>query len=110
MPAQACQSSSVTQDVEVGSTQESEKSFLLADRRTSSFDEEPHVTASRSHSRSVPAKTKSSLQVGAEPPTPTSDQQSADPAKRLKGLGLAGIATVFQSVMSVCAKILGEFC
>ncbi len=40
--------------------------------------------------------------------TPPSSQQGPDQGKRVKGLGLAGIATVFQAIMSVCAKILGR--
>ena len=95
------------QDLEAGDTQQSEKSFLLADRRTSSLDEAPNDSMSRAHSRSPPpSKPKGSLQVANDSSAP--DQQSTEQAKRLKGLGLAGVATVFQAVMSVCAKILGN--
>lgn len=98
--------SDLVQDLEAGDAQQSEKSLLLADRRTSSLDEEHSVSMSRAHSRTPPAKPKASLHVSSE--TTSSDQQGTDQGKRLKGLGLAGIATVFQAVMSVCAKILGR--
>jgi len=93
------------QDLEAGDAQQSEQSFLLADRRTSSLDEEPRTSMSRAHSRTLPSKPKAALQVASDSSTP--DQQGADGSKRLKGLGLAGIATMFQAVMSVCAKTLG---
>ena len=35
------------------------------------------------------------------------EQESTEHAVRLMGLGLAGISTIFQAVMSVCAKSLG---
>ena len=105
-PGGTCENSDLVQDLEAGDAQQSEKSLLLADRRTSSLDEEHNVSMSRAHSRTPPAKPKASLQVSSE--TTPSDQQGADQGKRLKGLGLAGIATVFQAVMSVCAKILGS--
>ena len=98
-----------TMQHETGSVQESEKSFLLAESRTSSQDEESQISMPRAHSRSIPPKAKGTLQVSADTPAQSSsDQQSVDPQKRLKGLGLAGIATVFQSIMSVCAKVLGK--
>ena len=94
------------QDLEGGEAQQSEKSFLLADRHPSSLDEEAAISISRAHSRNSPTKPKASLQVAHD--TSTSSQQGPDQGKRLKGLGLAGIATVFQAIMSVCAKILGR--
>ena len=94
---------------ETGSVQESEKSFLLAESRTSSQDEESQISMPRAHSRSLPPKPKGALQVAADTQAQTaSDQQNLDPQNRLKGLGLAGIATVFQAIMSVCAKVLGR--
>lgn len=118
-----------TQDLEAGSDKESDNSFLLAERRTSSFEDEmpplsisrahsrssppkarSHTSASRTHSRSLPSRPKGTLQVSRDTSQdPATDQQSSQ-SKRMKGLGLAGIATVFQAVMSVCAKILGECC
>ena len=94
------------QDLEVGEAQHSEQSFLLADRHTSSLDEESAISVHRAHSRTLPTKPKASLQVSHD--IPPSSQQGPDQGKRLKGLGLAGIATVFQAIMSVCAKILGR--
>jgi len=94
------------QDLEVGDAQHSEQSFLLADRHTSSLDEEAAISISRAHSRTPPTKPKASLQVAHD--TSSSSQQGPDQGKRLKGLGLAGIATVFQAIMSVCAKTLGN--
>lgn len=93
-------------DLEVGEAQHSEQPFLLADRHTSSLDEESAISFHRAHSRTLPSKPKASLQVSHD--TPPSSQQDPDQGKRLKGLGLAGIATVFQAIMSVCAKILGQ--
>ncbi|DBB16082.1 hypothetical protein WJX82_007470 [Trebouxia sp. C0006] len=93
-------------DLEVGDAQHSEQSFLLADRHTSSLDEEAAISISRAHSRTPPTKPKASLQVAHD--TSSSSQQGPDQGKRLKGLGLAGIATVFQAIMSVCAKTLGQ--
>lgn len=107
MSESGTRSASRAEDLEAGDTQQSEKSFLLADRRTSSLDEAPNDSMSRAHSRSPPpSKPKGSLQVASDISAP--DQQSTEQAKRLKGLGLAGVATVFQAVMSVCAKILGQ--
>ena len=113
------------QDLEAGSDKASERSFLLPSRRTSSLEDEmPPLSISRAHSRPAPpraasssnpsrtpaspSKPKGSLQVSADAShKPAEDQQSLQ-SKRMKGLGLAGVATVFQAVMSVCAKILGE--
>lgn len=101
-----------TQDVEQGLPEQSEKSFLLPHRRTSSFDEDLETSVSRAHSRTLPQPSKEALGVSAAPEASTSgidaDAQGTDNNK-LKGLGLAGISTVFQAVMSVCAKILGQF-
>lgn len=118
---------SASKDLEAGSDKESDNSFLLAERRTSSFEDEmpplsisrahsrssppkarSHTSASRTHSRSLPSRPKGTLQVSRDTSQdPATDQQSSQ-SKRMKGLGLAGIATVFQAVMSVCAKILGQ--
>lgn len=105
-PAKLPSSWNLLQDLELGEAQQSEKSFLLADRHTSSLDEEAPISISRAHSRTPPTKPKASLQVTHD--TSPSSQQGPDQGKRLKGLGLAGIATVFQAIMSVCAKILGR--
>lgn len=114
-----------TQDLEADHADKLEKSFLLPERRTSSLEEElpsgisrahsrssplnvPHTSLSRAHSRQLSFKARGALQVSSDAaPEPPEDQQESK-SKRVKGLGLAGIATVFQAVMSVCAKLLGE--
>ncbi len=85
--------------------QQVEKSILLADRRTSSLDEEQllgtldeHSNASPSTSSVASEKASHGLLV---------ELQGTRLANRLKGLGLAGISTLFQAAMSVCAKDLG---
>ena len=85
--------------------QQVEKSILLADRRTSSLDEEQllgtldeHSNASAPTSSVASEKASHGLLV---------ERQGTRLANRLKGLGLAGISTLFQAAMSVCAKDLG---
>ena len=115
------------QDLEAGDAEKSEKSFLLPNRRTSSLEEatsqpplgisRAHSRAnplnasstsmSRAHSRSLPSKSKGALQVSTDATQDPAEDQQESKSKRMKGLGLAGVATVFQAVMSVCAKILG---
>ena len=68
----------------------------------------PRTSMSKAHSRPLPPKAKDALQVSSDPTQSPAEDQQASQSKRMKGLGLAGIATVFQAVMSVCAKILGE--
>ena len=53
-------------------------------------------------------KGRGALQVSNDATQDAPEDQQESKSKRVKGLGLAGIATVFQAVMSVCAKILGE--
>lgn len=98
---------------------------MLPERRTSSLEEElplgmsrahsrsnplnvPRTSLSRVHSRQLSSKGRGALQVSADATQDAPQDQQESKSKRLKGLGLAGIATVFQALMSVCAKILGE--
>lgn len=100
------------QDLEQGTAEQSEKSVLLPDRRTSSFDEDLKTSVSRAQSRSLPHSSKQALDVSAAPEAGTSDyndEEQSTESNKMKGLGLAGIATMFQAVMSVCAKILGQY-
>ncbi|KAL3152754.1 hypothetical protein ABBQ38_012341 [Trebouxia sp. C0009 RCD-2024] len=121
-------SRSLSNDLEAGDTQKSEKCFLLPERRTSSLDDEtpqPPLGISRAHSRAnpaiasrtsmsraqsrtLPSKSKGVLQVSTDATQDSAEDQQESKSKRMKGLGLAGVATVFQAVMSVCAKILGR--
>ena len=71
---------------------------LLLDRRTSSFDE-PHA------SPLVPNQLHGALHTVTN--KSRSQQQCTDATARLKGLSLAAVSTVFQAVISVCAKSLG---
>ena len=103
------------QDLEHGVAERSEKSFLLPSRRTSSVDEDLKPGSSRTHSRGLPQASQQALGITAAPEDEAStsgsnaEEQSTESSK-MKGLGLAGISTVFQAVMSVCAKILGKTC
>lgn len=119
-------SMSRSKDLEAGDTEKSEKSFLLPKGRTSSLEDEtpqlqPPLGISRAHSmanplntshaqsRSLPPKSKGALQVSTDAAQASAEDEQESKTKRMKGLGLAGVATIFQAVMSVCAKILGEF-
>ena len=101
------------QDLEHGVAEQSEKSFLLPSRRTSSLDEDVKPSAPRTHSRGLPQASQQALGITAAPEEEAStsgsnaEEQSTE-GNKMKGLGLAGISTVFQAVMSVCAKILGK--
>lgn len=75
------------------------------DRRTSSFEEETLVSNPFAHPVSSPARPTRALQTARASPPP--DERGVRLANRLKGLGLAGISTVFQATISVCAKELG---
>ena len=68
----------------------------------------PRTSLSRVHSRQLSSKGRGALQVSSDVTQDAPDDQQESKSKRVKGLGLAGIATVFQAVMSVCAKLLGE--
>ena len=102
------------QDLEQGEVAQSEKSFLLTDRRTSSFDEDLTASLSRAHSRSLSQagrQPKRSLDTSAGPEASTSgnDPAAENPqGNRMKGLAFAATSTVFQAVMSVFAKVLGK--
>lgn len=66
------------------------------------------ASLSRAHSRQLSSKGRGALQVSSDARQDPPEDQQESRSKRVKGLGLAGIATVFQAVMSVCAKILGD--
>lgn len=94
--------------------EDSENSFLLTDRRTSSFDEDLTASLSRAHSRSLSQAGKppiKSLDTSAGPDASTSGSDAAmqnPQGNRMKGLAFAATSTVFQAVMSVFAKVLGK--
>ena len=79
-----------------------------AHSRTSPAKPGTRTGMSRAHSRSLPARSKGALEVSTDQAQDAAEDQQGSQSKRMKGLGLAGIATVFQAVMSVCAKILGK--
>lgn len=75
------------------------------DRRTSSFEEESLVSNPFAHPVSSPARPTRALQTASASIPP--DERGVRLDNRLKGLGLAGISTMFQATISVCAKELG---
>ncbi len=85
--------------------QQSEKSILLADRRTSSLDEEQLLSTLHEYSKALPSRSNVALEKASD--GLLKNLQGTQLANRLKGLGLAGISTLFQAAMSVCAKDLG---
>ena len=85
--------------------QQFEKSMLLADRRTSSLDEEQLLGRLYEHSNASPPRSDEASEKASN--GLLVELQGTRLANRLKGLGLAGISTLFQAAMSVCAKDLG---
>ena len=92
--------------MESGNAQRPEKASLLQDRRTSSLDEEPLVTMSPLIIGTTPTSQTPEAMYTARSIS-AADQQGTDTASRLQGMALAGLSTVFQAVISVCAKRLG---
>lgn len=87
------------EDLEQG-RHHAEEELLLAERHTSSQDQE--LTARPADHALTTLHVISSK--------PGSDELNTEHALRLRGVGLAALSTVFQAVMSVCAKSLGNGC
>ncbi len=85
--------------------QQLEQSIFLADRRTSSLDEEQLLGRLHEHSNASPPRSDEASEKASN--GLLVELQGTRLANRLKGLGLAGISTLFQAAMSVCAKDLG---
>ncbi len=80
--------------------QQFEKSILLADRRTSSLGEEQLLGSLHENSNSSPPRPNVASEKASN--GLLVDLQGTRLANRLKGLGLAGISSLFQAAMSVC--------
>ena len=96
--------SPLVKDVEAGYAEPTERETLLAERRTSSTEEEV-PTLSQDQSERIRSLELSNKRQSPQSSPP--DEQNIQRDK-LKGLGLAALTTVFTALTSVFAKITGD--
>ena len=101
-PERIC--SPLFKDVETGYVEPTEREVLLAERRTSSTEEEEPML-SQNQSESIHSLQLSNKLHSSQSSSP--DEQSVQKDK-LKGLGLAALTTIFTALTSVFAKITGD--